>query len=110
MSISHKGFSDIHRENVRYIKKYIKDTTDIYNYDSDNSDNYMKDYIYNFIRQQKKIKKMIKKNSENVNYSNRRALQLLDDNQEKLVRDFYYNYVVDPDVLRLRLMSLKYGY
>ena len=107
MSISHKGFSDIHRENVLYIKKNIKrDTTDIYNYDSDDSYDYIKDYIYTFIRQQKKIKKMLK----NLNLSDIRDLELLDDNQDKLVRDFYYNYVVDPDVLRLRLMSLKYGY
>ena len=111
MSISHKGFSDIHRENVRYIKKNIKrDSIDIYHYDSYDSYDYIKDYIYTFICNQKQIKRILKKISKNVNYSNRRALQLLDDNQEKLVRDFYDNYVVDPDITRLRLMRLKYDY
>ena len=113
MSISHKGFSDIHRENVRYIKKNIKrDSTDIYCYDSSDSYDYIRDYIYTFICNQKRIKKMLKKISKNVNSSNRRALETLNYYQDRLVRDFYYNYVVDSDILRLRLrlISLKYGY
>ena len=99
------SFSDIHRENARYIKNILKKSgKNVYDYD------YIREYVFGILKYENYIKCILDALSEDNEDISNRALQLHNVDQEKLVRDFYDKYVLDSNLLKLRLLSLKYGY
>ena len=99
------AFSDIHKENARYIKNILKKSgKNVYDYD------YIRNYVIGLLNHQTQMKCILDALSfDNEDISNR-ALYLHTVDQEKIVRDFYDKYVLDPDIIKVRLLSLKYGY
>ena len=101
----HNAFSDIHRENARYIKNILKKSgKNVYDYD------YIRKYVFGLLNHQTQMKCILEALSfDNEDISNR-ALYLHTVDQEKLVRDFYDKYVLEPNLIKLKLLRLKYGY
>ena len=101
----HNGFSDIHRENARYIKNILKKSgKNVYDYD------YIREYVFGLLNHEIQMKCILEALSKDNEDISNRALYLHSVDQEKIVRDFYDKYVLDTNLIKLKLLRLKYGY